>query len=176
MYNALRTVLDQALPFQLAVAVPNAIAVAAVTAEVIWRARSDRRILCAARTGSAMVAGAFVVGIGYTAVLRVLWQALAEFRLEPAAALWRDHPIAAGIAAFIAWDAVGWLYPRHRSPHPGRLGGPQSAPFRRELRHHARAPPDDGPPVIVRASGSTPTSAIGIELAGWRDLLSRRVA
>jgi sterol desaturase/sphingolipid hydroxylase (fatty acid hydroxylase superfamily) len=266
MPSGIRTVLDQATPFQIAVAVPYAIALAAVSAEVMWRSRSDRRILRTARTGAVMMAGAVIVGLVYTSVFRVLWEAVAELRVEPAAALWRAHPIVGGIAAFIAWDASGWLYhvighrtrvgwAAHSPHHSGEgfditLGLRQSwAPFHGLLHHpllalagfdfetivvcsaiancwqvleHTSAPvhlprwlsrhvmtpgahrrhhaldgdlvnvgpvftwwdratgtwvaPEDSTPVILRAAGAAPTGAIGIELAGWRDLLSRRVA
>ena len=111
--------------YDLAVSVPYALAVALVAVEVAWRAAqrtglARRTVLRSAGTAAAMAAGAFAVGFLYTAVLRTLWNALAAFRFEPAAALWHDHPIAGAAAAFVAWDASGWLY--HVIGHRTRIG------------------------------------------------------
>ena len=113
-----------ATPYALAVSLPYAVAVAAVAAEVAWLARDPgpvrARVLRSAATGAGMAAGAAVVGVGYTVVLRVLWGLVAQARWEPAADLWRAHPVAGALAAFVVWDLAGWVY--HLVGHRTRVG------------------------------------------------------
>lgn len=110
--------------YAVAVNLPYVVAFLAVAAEVAWLARrpgpTRRRHLRSAGTATAMAAGALVVGFGYTAVLRILWDLVAELRWEPAASLWRAHPALGFAAAFVAWDASGWLY--HLIGHRTRVG------------------------------------------------------
>jgi sterol desaturase/sphingolipid hydroxylase (fatty acid hydroxylase superfamily) len=111
-------------PYTLGVNVPYALAFLLVGAEVAWLARrpgpARRAVLRSAATASAMAAGAFAVGIAYTAALRLLWGLLATARWEGAATLWRDHPALGAAAAFVAWDLVGWAY--HLIGHRTRVG------------------------------------------------------
>ena len=124
-----------ATPYALAVNVPYAVALAGVGAEVAWLARrpgeARRRILRSAATASAMAAGAFVVGMLYTAVFRTLWDAVATQRWEAAARLWEAHPVAAVVATFVAWDLSGWVY--HLIGHRTRVGWAAHQP------HHSGA-------------------------------------
>ncbi|MGH9279679.1 MAG: sterol desaturase family protein [Acidimicrobiales bacterium] len=101
--------------------VPYAIAFAFVAAEVAWIAGRGRlAILRSAATATAMAAGAFVIGVGYTAVLRVLWDLVASVRWDPATRFWEQHAVVGAVAAFVAWDFVGWVY--HLVGHRTRLG------------------------------------------------------
>lgn len=143
-------------PYALAVNLPYALAVLFVAGEVAWLARRPgdgrRRILRSAATAAGMAAGALVVGIAYTRVLRVLWAAVATVRWEAAAAFWADHAALGAVAAFVAWDCSGWLYhlvghrtavgwaahsPHHTGPdYDATLGLRQSwAPFHGLLHH-----------------------------------------
>jgi sterol desaturase/sphingolipid hydroxylase (fatty acid hydroxylase superfamily) len=67
-----------------------------------------------------MALGAFAVGFVYTAALHALWDVVATFRPSALAAFWRGHSVAGAAAAFVAWDAAGWLY--HLVGHRTRLG------------------------------------------------------
>lgn len=124
MIEEVRQALAEATPFALAINVPYAIAIACVAAEVAWLARRPgerrRRILTSAGTASAMAAGAFAIGLFYTAVLTALWQGATAFRFEGAAAFWSAHPVIGALATFVAWDASGWLY--HVIGHRTRIG------------------------------------------------------
>jgi sterol desaturase/sphingolipid hydroxylase (fatty acid hydroxylase superfamily) len=115
--------LEMATPYSLAVNVPYAVAFACVAAEVAWLARAPdarSRVLRSAATATTMAAGALVVGMLYTAVFRHLWEVVARFRWETAAELWRAHPVAGAVAAFVAWDLSGWVY--HLIGHRTRIG------------------------------------------------------
>ena len=111
-------------PYALAVNVPYAVAVAGVAAEVAWLARrpgpARRRILGSAATATGMAAGAFLVGIAYTAVFTGLWRAVAAFRWEAAADAWEAYPLVGVAATFVAWDFSGWVY--HLIGHRTRVG------------------------------------------------------
>jgi sterol desaturase/sphingolipid hydroxylase (fatty acid hydroxylase superfamily) len=116
--------LSAASPYTLAVNVPYALAFALVGAEVAWLARRPghrrTRVLRSAATATAMAAGALVVGIVYTAALRLLWEAVATFRWEPAAGLWHEQPALGAAVTFVAWDLSGWVY--HLIGHRTRVG------------------------------------------------------
>lgn len=120
----LRRLLASASPYSLAVNVPYALAFALVGAEVAWLARRPgagrTRILTSAATATTMAAGALVVGVLYTAALRFLWEAVATFRWEPAAALWQRQPVVGAAVTFVAWDLSGWVY--HLIGHRTRVG------------------------------------------------------
>jgi sterol desaturase/sphingolipid hydroxylase (fatty acid hydroxylase superfamily) len=143
-------------PYALAVNLPYVLAAAFVAGEVAWLARTggdaQRRILRSAATASSMAAGALAVGVLYTQVLRFLGAAVASVRWEAAAVFWGRHPVLCAIAAFVAWDASGWLYhvighrtsvgwaahqPHHSGPdYDATLGLRQSwAPFHGLLHH-----------------------------------------
>ena len=125
----IRDALTTATAYDLAVAVPYALAVLFVAGEVAWLARvpGDRaRVLRAAATAAAMAAGAVVVSVGYTTVLRVLWAAVATVGWDAAAAFWAEHPVAGAVAAFVAWDASGWLY--HLVGHRTAVGWAAHSP------------------------------------------------
>jgi sterol desaturase/sphingolipid hydroxylase (fatty acid hydroxylase superfamily) len=111
-------------PYSLAVNIPYAVAFAGVAAEVAWLARrpgpTRHRILTSAATAAGMAGGAFAVGFLYTAVFRVLWEAVAVVRWEAAASFWADHPVAGVAATFVAWDFSGWVY--HLIGHRTRIG------------------------------------------------------
>ena len=113
-----------ATPYAWAVSVPYAVAFAAVSVEVAWMLwRSGGawpQVAARARVGVTMAAGAFVVSALYTSVLRVLWQAVGVAAPHALVGLWWSHPVLGAIAAFIAWDAVGWLY--HWVGHCTRIG------------------------------------------------------
>jgi sterol desaturase/sphingolipid hydroxylase (fatty acid hydroxylase superfamily) len=100
--------------YTLAVNLPYAAAIVFVAAEVAWLAREPgprrRAVLRSAVTAGGMGAGALVVGVVYTALLRWSWAALVPYRLEPAAELWAAFPVVGAVAAFVAWDAAGWGY------------------------------------------------------------------
>jgi alkylglycerol monooxygenase len=122
-------VLASATPYELAVNVPYALALAMVAAEVAWIARrpADRTpILRAAATATGMLCGALVVGVVYTAVLRSLWTL---FTWERAAAFWQDHAVVGAAVTFVAWDVAGWAY--HLIGHRTRVGWAAHRP------HHA---------------------------------------
>ena len=109
--------------YVLAVNVPYAVAIAFVVAEVSWlaRARSTRRkVLQCTATAAAMGAVAFVIGVVYTAVFKHLWLLYEDHHVDALAAFWRAHPLIGAVAAFVAWDAVGWLY--HAVGHRTRIG------------------------------------------------------
>lgn len=123
----LATVVDrvlQASPYALLVSVPYAVAFAFVGIEVAWLARRPgprrRTVLTSAATATAMAAGAVVVGVAYTSVLRTVWDVLAILRWEAAAGLWADHPVIGALATFVAWDLAGWAY--HLIGHRTRVG------------------------------------------------------
>lgn len=111
-------------PLLVAAAIPYAIAVAWIGAEVAWLARDPgptrRRVLRSAGTASVMAAVALVVGTLHSALLHAGWDALAALRIEPLARLWHAHPVLGAAAAFVAWDLAGWLY--HLIGHRTRLG------------------------------------------------------
>ncbi|MEO5679001.1 MAG: sterol desaturase family protein [Acidimicrobiales bacterium] len=114
--------LSGADPYALAISAPYALALGAVAAEVAWLSRGQgrRRVLPATATATGMAAGALVVGLVYTPLLRFLWAAVATQRLEPAADLWRAHPVLGAAVAFVAWDLSGWVY--HVVGHRTRVG------------------------------------------------------
>jgi sterol desaturase/sphingolipid hydroxylase (fatty acid hydroxylase superfamily) len=109
-----RLVVESLTPYSLAVNAPYVVAFTAVATGVTWRATRDpqrrRQHLTSAATATAMAAGALVVGIGYAAALRLLWDAAAGFRWEAAARFWAARPVLGAVAAFVAWDLAGWLY------------------------------------------------------------------
>jgi sterol desaturase/sphingolipid hydroxylase (fatty acid hydroxylase superfamily) len=120
----LHRLLTSASPYTLAVNVPYALAFALVGAEVAWLARRPgpgrTRILGSAATATTMAVGALVVGVLYTAALQFLWEAVATFRWEPAAALWHHQPVMGAVVTFVAWDLSGWVY--HLIGHRTRVG------------------------------------------------------
>ena len=120
----LERLVELATPYALAVNLPYVVALAAVGGEVAWLARrrgpARRRVLWSAATATGMAAGALVVGIPYAAVFRLLWEAVATLRWEPAARFWEAHPLAGALAAFVAWDLSGWVY--HVIGHRTRVG------------------------------------------------------
>ena len=85
-----------------------------VLCEVTWIAVAlpDRRpsVLVSLATGSVMAIGAMVVGVCYTAILRWMWPVLVERAPTVLSSLWRSNVVLAFVAAFIAWDAIGWVY------------------------------------------------------------------
>jgi sterol desaturase/sphingolipid hydroxylase (fatty acid hydroxylase superfamily) len=111
-------------PHTWAVAVPYAAALALVAAEVAWLARrpGPRRnaVLAAAAVAGVMGLVAVAVGFLYNVVLRFLWNGLASYAWEPAAALWTSQPMLGAVAAFVAWDLAGFLY--HLVGHRTRVG------------------------------------------------------
>lgn len=115
--------LSEATPYTLVVNVPYAIALAAVAVEVAWLARRSgparSRTLTAAGTAAVMASGALIVGVLYTAVLRVLWAMVGVHAIVPAS-VWRSHPVVGAVAAFVAWDLAGWIY--HFIGHRTRIG------------------------------------------------------
>ena len=114
-------------PYALAVNLPYALAVLLVGAEVAWLARVGgdprRRVLRSAATAAGMAAGAFVVSIGYTVVLRALWDLLTW---EQAAAFWRARPVAGAVVAFVLWDLSGYVY--HLIGHRTAVGWAAHSP------------------------------------------------
>lgn len=110
--------------YALAVNLPYGLAVTLVAAEVAWLAREPgrrrREVLRSAATATGMGAGALLVGIVYTALLRWSWELIAPYRLEAAAELWAAAPVLGAGAAFVAWDAAGWGY--HALGHRTRWG------------------------------------------------------
>ncbi|MGH9003745.1 MAG: sterol desaturase family protein, partial [Acidimicrobiia bacterium] len=56
----------------------------------------------------------------YTAVFKALWEAVATWRLEPAARLWASSPALGVVVTFVAWDLSGWVY--HLIGHRTRVG------------------------------------------------------
>lgn len=123
-FDWMRDVLASATPYALAVNVPYAVAFALVGAEVAWLARRPgpprAAILRSAATATAMAAGALVVGVAYTALLRGLWNAVATQQWDGAAAFWHTHPVIGAAATFVAWDLSGWVY--HLIGHRTRIG------------------------------------------------------
>ncbi len=91
-----------------------AVSTLAVLCEVTWIAvvSADRRpsVLLSLATGSVMAVGAMVFGVGYTAFLRWMWPALLERAPLASSSFWRAHAILAFVVAFVAWDAIGWVY------------------------------------------------------------------
>ncbi len=127
--------LEAASPYALAVNAPYAVALALVAAEVAWLARrpgpARRAVLISAATATTMAAGALVVGLAYTAVLRSLWDVVAIGRWEAAAQFWNTHPVLGALATFVAWDLSGWVY--HVIGHRTRIGWAAHQP------HHSGA-------------------------------------
>ncbi|MBW3643088.1 MAG: sterol desaturase family protein [Actinobacteria bacterium] len=127
--------LEAASPYALAVNAPYAVALALVAAEVAWLARrpgpARRAVLTSAATATTMAAGALVVGLAYTAVLRSLWDVVAIGRWEAAAQFWNTHPVLGALATFVAWDLSGWVY--HVIGHRTRIGWAAHQP------HHSGA-------------------------------------
>jgi sterol desaturase/sphingolipid hydroxylase (fatty acid hydroxylase superfamily) len=97
-----------------AVSVPYALALALAAVEITGLARrpgpARRAVLRASATAAAMGAGALVVGVFYAALLRPVWNAVADLAPAGLDGLWSAHPIPGAIAAFVAWDAAGFLY------------------------------------------------------------------
>lgn len=85
-----------------------------VLSEVIWIVvvSPARRpsVLVSLATGSAMALGAMMVGVGYTALLRLVWSPLMELAPLDLSSFWRTHTTLAVVVAFLAWDAIGWVY------------------------------------------------------------------
>jgi alkylglycerol monooxygenase len=110
--------------YELAVSVPYALAFAFVGFEVCWLARRGGpaavAILRSAATATAMATGALVVGMAYTAALRLLWSLVSTVGSEGAAAFWSRHPVLGAVVTFVAWDVSGWLY--HVIGHHTRIG------------------------------------------------------
>lgn len=67
-----------------------------------------------------MCAGSLIVGLGYTVLLRRVWPYARMLGPDGARAFWTAHPRLGWCAAFVAWDAVGWLY--HWLGHRTRVG------------------------------------------------------
>jgi len=114
---------DRFTSYALVVNLPYALAVVFVAAEVAWLARRPAArgtVLRSAATAAGLGGGALVVGVVYTALLRWSWAALVPYRLEAAAELWAAVPMVGAVAAFVAWDAVGWGY--HAIGHRTRWG------------------------------------------------------
>ena len=111
-------------PAVLAVNVPYALALAAVALEVAWLARwpgpRRARVLADARVGATMAAGAFVVGVIYTSLLRAEWNVVSGFAPASLGRMWHEAPALAGVVAFVAWDFAGWVY--HVVGHRTRVG------------------------------------------------------
>lgn len=107
-----------------AVALPYAVALALVAAEVVWLARRPgprrKAVLGAATVAGIMGGVAVVVGFGYNLVLEFVWDGLSAFAWQPAAGLWPGHPVLGAAAAFVAWDLAGFLY--HLVGHRTRIG------------------------------------------------------
>lgn len=114
----------EASPLALAINVPYALALAGVALEVAWLSRCSgparQRALRSAATASGMALGAYVIGLGYTLVLTFLWDGVATFQWDSAAALWSRHPVLGALVAFVAWDLSGWVY--HVIGHRTRVG------------------------------------------------------
>lgn len=83
------------------------------------------------RAAAAMAAGALAVGVLYTALLRQLWDLVGTAAPAAAVTFWEREPWIAFVVAFVAWDAVGFLYHQighrtaagwaaHRPHHTGR--------------------------------------------------------
>lgn len=124
--------------YALAVNAPYAIAIAFVVGEVCWLARSAgmrRTVLQSAATAAVMGAVALVVGVLYTAAFERLWSLYAHLHIDALAAIWRAHPLVGAVAAFVAWDAVGWLY--HAVGHGTRIGWASHQPHHTGERYDA---------------------------------------
>ena len=98
----------------LVVSVSVLISALTVGCEVTWIAFAspDRRpsVLVSLATGSAMATGAMAVGVFYSALLRWMWPALLERAPIILSSFWRANAVLACVVAFIAWDAIGWVY------------------------------------------------------------------
>jgi hypothetical protein len=84
--------------YELAVNVPYAVAFACVGAEVAWLAcrrqgATRTAVLRSAATATTMAAGALLVGVLYTALLRFLRELVATQRWDGAAAFWQHHTL-----------------------------------------------------------------------------------
>lgn len=91
--------------------------------------RGDR--IAELRAGAVMAAGGLAIGVLFTAGLRQLWPVIGRAAPGEAVAFWEGRPIIAFLAAFVAWDAVGFVYHQighrtaagwvaHRPHHTGR--------------------------------------------------------
>jgi sterol desaturase/sphingolipid hydroxylase (fatty acid hydroxylase superfamily) len=111
-------------PYALAVSLPQAVALLAVTAEVAWLARRPgprrRRVLSSAATASVMALGAVAVGVAYTGVFTGLWELMARARNDTLADFWTAQPVIGAVATFVAWDLAGWIY--HLIGHRTAIG------------------------------------------------------
>ena len=116
-----RSVAHLSVP-ELVVAVTYVVVVGAVVVELAWlrRERPDPARGLEAATAVGMAAGAIVVGVVYTAILSVLWLGVGSRSPVALVHLWHDHPVIAFVAAFVAWDAAGFVY--HLVGHRTRVG------------------------------------------------------
>lgn len=85
-----------------------------VLGEVLWiRVVAPQRrvsVLVSLGTGTVMAAGAVVVGIGCSAYLRWIWPPLLDLAPHRLGSLWDTHVLVGFVVAFVAWDAIGWVY------------------------------------------------------------------
>lgn len=85
-----------------------------VLSEVLWImvVSPSRRptVLISLALGSVMMLGAMVVGVGYTALLRLVWTPLMAVAPLDLSAFWRGNSALALVVAFVVWDAIGWVY------------------------------------------------------------------
>jgi sterol desaturase/sphingolipid hydroxylase (fatty acid hydroxylase superfamily) len=110
------------IAYTFALAASYAFVVCAVTVEVSWLASQGlaRRVARSLRTALPMLAGAMVVGAVYTRVLRLTWNSLSPHSATWLVSFWHDHAVIGALAAFVAWDAAGWMY--HWIGHRTRIG------------------------------------------------------
>lgn len=120
--DALRAAFADASAADLVVLACYLVVVAGVVIEsgLLWGrpGRADRH--GEVRAAVVMAGGALVVGIAWTAGLRQLWGVVGAAAPTAADTFWAEHPVVAFVAAFVAWDAVGYLY--HRIGHGTALG------------------------------------------------------
>ncbi|MDP1793245.1 MAG: sterol desaturase family protein [Acidimicrobiales bacterium] len=109
---------NEATPYELVIAAPYAVGLVAVILEVTWLSRTDRAVWRRARTALAMAGGAVAVGVVYATALRALWGVVLS--VSPLRGVWQGREVAATLIAFVAWDAMGWVY--HWVGHRTQVG------------------------------------------------------
>jgi alkylglycerol monooxygenase len=121
---------------QLVVTITYLLVVGAVVAELMWLrgARRDTVRDREAVTAVAMAAGAIAVGVVYTAAFAVLWLAVGSAAPSGLVHVWQRHPAVGLFAAFVAWDAAGFVY--HLVGHRTRVGWAAHRPHHTGTRYN----------------------------------------
>lgn len=86
------------------------------TGEVVWLAATqtrgrDRRLLMGEVVAAAVMGlGGLLLGLAFTLGFVAAYRTIGVFAPTSLVHLWSNRPVVAGVAAFVAWDAVGFVY------------------------------------------------------------------